>query len=80
MKQTQQNLPMLGEAISIRDNVTDVIASLAACLLLPTFVPSSVCNSIPFWSSVILIRGMFTQLAAAIAANGTSRPANGGPR
>lgn len=66
--------------MSIRDNVTVAIACLAARLLWPTFVPSSVCNSIPFWSSVTLMRGMFTQLAAATAANGTNRPASGGPR
>ena len=44
----QRNLLILGEAISIRDNVTVAIACLAARLLWPTFVPSSVCNSIPF--------------------------------
>jgi len=47
-KTTQRNLLMLGEAISIRDNVTLVIACFAARLLWPIFTPSAVCNSMPF--------------------------------
>lgn len=71
---------MLGDAMSILESTTEVIACRAASLLLPTFSPSSVNSSIPSWSSVILISGMLTQLAAATAANGTRRPANAGPR
>lgn len=69
---------MLGTAIRIRDRVTAAIALLAARLLFPIFIPFSVCNSIPFWSSNILMKGIFTQLAAATAANGTNRHTRGG--
>jgi len=67
-----------GAAMPILDKVTIDIPVLAAVTLSPTLTPSSVSSIIPCWSSILLISGILTVLAAATAQNGTSLPTNGG--
>lgn len=62
----------------ILEVTTMVIPVLAAILLCPTCLPSSVSSMIPSWSSSLLISGMLTLLATATAQNGTSLPTSGG--
>lgn len=67
-----------GDAITILENTTLAMAFRAAAFDSPILFPSSSVTGIPLNNSVCRIRGMFTQFAAATAANGTNLPIKGG--
>lgn len=64
IKTGNNNIP--GAAITMREIVTCVIATPDAVRDLPTIFPFSSSTSIPWIISFCLIKGMLTQLAAAV--------------